>query len=73
MYPARDNQFKARAELFERSKALVHQRWEAVDGLAKALWAKPWSHDPPHEKHIEGKEVIALLAQHKISAALDES
>lgn len=73
MYPVRDDQFKARAELLKRSKALVHRHWEAVDGLAKALWAKPWSHDPPHEKRIEGKEVISLLGQYKISAALDES
>lgn len=73
MYPTRATQFDAWAELFERAKELVKQHWAPIEALAKVLWAKPWSREHPREKRVEGDEIMILLRQFGISAALDDS
>lgn len=72
MYSERAAQFAAWTELNERSKELVRKHWQAIGALAKVLWTKPWSQEPPHEKRVEGGELISLLRQFGISAVLDE-
>lgn len=81
MYSERNVWFDAKAELWKRSCELVDRYWPAIDALAKALWAKEWqpqvplerrwSHQWP-EKRMEGEEVMNLLSQFEISAALEQ-
>jgi len=73
MYPTRAAQVAAHCELYKRSEELVNQQWRATEAIAKMLWSKPWSQEPPHEKRVEGEEVVSLLRQFGISAVLDES
>jgi hypothetical protein len=77
MYSDNDARRTARNQLCKRSKELVEEHWGAIEGLAKALWAKNWSPKVPEakglEKRMEGAEVVTLLRHYGISAAIDES
>lgn len=76
MYSAKDVRRAARDELCKRAEKLAERHWGAIAALAKVLWAKNWSPKVPAgeslEKHVEGEEVVSLLKQHGILAALDE-
>ena len=76
MYSANDVRRAARDELCKRSEELVEQHWGAIAALAKTLWARNWSPKVPvgksREKHVTREEVVSLLGQHDIHAALDE-
>src|ERR1700687_1660508 len=50
MYSDRNVWFEAKQELWKRSEQLVATHWEAIEALAKALWAKDWHPQAPLER-----------------------
>ena len=74
---------EARKRLREEASRLVEKHWNAIDTLAKALWAKPftprlpdepekcWS---PHseERTINGAGIVAILKEFGICTSLSE-
>jgi len=82
MYSTLDLQLATKRKLWERSNALVTEHWEAIEGVAQALWSKPWlpsdiprvpSHREVLEKKIDGEEVVHFLKQFGIEAVLDDT
>jgi hypothetical protein len=70
----------AQMRLKDEAVELVDNHWPAIEAIAKALWAKPftprqiepepmWSHSAD-EKVLDGLEIVSILADFDISARL---
>ncbi len=74
---------EARQRLQEEARQLVDKHWNAIDALAKALWAKPFTPRLPgepeirwssqsEERTIDGAGIVAILKPFGICASLKE-
>lgn len=73
MYSVHALRHSAQWKLLRRAKELVAQYWGAITDIAEALWAIEWIPTKQGaEKHLEGKDVLAILGRWQIEVVLVE-
>jgi len=78
MYISRDDWPAAQQRLIAEATGLVEKHWQAIEALAGALWARPWTLRPAEderqwsldsmEKWLDGGEVVSILKKFGLQA-----